>query len=137
MPWVRPLKKKKKKKKRQNSCLSNGNCLKFQNTHTKATSQKRVQVLDTMRSRPRAGTAGSDLVTPLLWDPPPQQALRAAWPDPKAWVPTGVNCTTVTSEVSKIGRDFFFYFIYFCLFAISWAIPRQMEVPRLGVESEL
>ena len=40
---------------------------------------------------------------------------------------------------------YFIYFFVFCLFvvvvvvivAISWAAPRHMEVPRLGVESEL
>ena len=35
-----------------------------------------------------------------------------------------------------------FFFFVFCLFvvvvvAISWAAPAHMEVPRLGVESEL
>ena len=32
----------------------------------------------------------------------------------------------------------FFFFVFFVVVAISWAAPpRHMEVPRLGVESEL
>ena len=34
----------------------------------------------------------------------------------------------------KHSNFFFFFFFFFCLF---WAHPWQMEVPRLGVESEL
>ena len=32
---------------------------------------------------------------------------------------------------------FFFVFVVVVVVAISWAAPRHMEVPRLGVESEL
>ena len=40
-----------------------------------------------------------------------------------------------TNIVYNIHYFLFFFFFFFCLFAISF--PRHVEVPRLGVQSEL
>ena len=50
---------------------------------------------------------------------------------PLAWEPQ------YAMGVAGGGRQESFFFVVVLFFAISWAAPVAMEVPRLGVQSEL
>uniref|UniRef100_A0A8D0VMM3 Uncharacterized protein n=1 Tax=Sus scrofa TaxID=9823 RepID=A0A8D0VMM3_PIG len=54
------------------------------------------------------------------------------------WMPfISFVCLIAVARTSNTMFLFLFVCLFFCLFAISWAAPWLMEVPRIGVESEL